>query len=85
MESTFIALNLIKKDTCTNGEAVHIWKNLDINFKCVDKSTFKNLQCAIQASTESLPFFSLPSGLSLFWKESDLGKKKNRYFLQVLM
>ena len=62
-KSISIALNLIEKDTCTNVPSVHIWKKLEI--KDVDKSTFKNLQCAMQESIGSLSFFSLPSGSSV--------------------
>ena len=63
--SISIALNLIQKDTCTNAEAVHTWKNLEMELKYVDISTFKNLQYAIQASTGSFPFCTLTSGSSL--------------------
>ena len=65
---------------CTNAEAVNIWKNLETELKDVDKSILKNLQWAIQASTGSLPFFSLPNGPLLLWKQSDLVKKESLLF-----
>ena len=72
----FYSFKFDSKDICTNAESAHVWKNLDIKLKDVDKSTSKNLQFAIQASTGSLPFFSLPSETSILWKKSNLGKKR---------
>ena len=42
--------------------------------------TFKNLQYTIQARIGNLRLFSLTSGPSLLWKESDLGKNESLLF-----
>ena len=61
----FYSINL---DSKWCAEAVHIWKNLETELKDVDKFTLKNILCAIQENTGSLPFIGIPNESSLLWK-----------------